>query len=123
MSKPDIWEWRSKSIEYYNQACFHFVYGNETLLWEKLFLWAEADWELINCQTRYRKNTSPRQAEQQKLAGQLRLITGMIGQAKHLRYTGNGVVFMNLDRAISDMRQIEANLRHLLSNIKERIPA
>lgn len=68
------------------------------------------------------KGRTARQREQQKLASQLRSITGMIGLARHLRYTGNGMLFYPLDRAISDMRQVETGIRHLMKNIKERIP-
>lgn len=92
-------------------------------MWENLLLAAEAQWEVDHIENRYRKTTTPRQAEQQKLAGQLRMITGMIGQAKHLRYTGNGMVFCPLDRVQNDLNQVVHSLRYLLSNIKERIPA
>lgn len=121
-SRISQYEWRKRSTDAFNKACFHYIYNNDILMWEYLLWYAEATWEMDNY--KYRESPrSNRQKEQQKLAGQLRSITGMIGLAKHLRYTGNGMIFFHLDRVQNDLREVEKNLRHLLSNIKERIPA
>lgn len=72
---------------------------------------------------RWRIETTPRQKEQHKLASQLRSITGMIGLARHLRMTGNGMVFSHLDRVTNDLAEVEKSIRHLMKNISQRIPS
>lgn len=95
---------------------------SRVLLEQQTFQTLQILLQLHNLSKEWKPRTA-RQIEQQKLASQLRSVTGMIGLARHLRFTGNGMVFANLDRVISDLRQVEANLRHLMKNIKERIPS
>lgn len=95
---------------------------SRVLLEQQTFQTLQILLQLHNLSKEWKPRTA-RQIEQQKLASQLRSITGMIGQANYLRSNGNGMVFYPLTNVIGYLQEVEKSIRHLMKNIKERIPS
>lgn len=83
--------------------------------WHLLFKWAALN---------YRSNT-PRQAEQRKLAMQLRQLTGCIGNLKNLLMGFNYAAHESyaIKSAIKELDYVEHKIRLDMKTIKGRIPA